>query len=108
MQITTLQKSILTGVFMMKRLIVIGLSVIMLVGCGNKSMLSEDLHPASKVAQVQSLTYGTLVGLRAVQIQGDNEDSSNVISAIGGAILGGFLGNTVAAGNDRRRFKCCR
>lgn len=52
-----------------------------------------------KQKQVQSVTYGTVVNARPVQIQGG--DDNNVMGAIGGAVLGGFLGNTVGGGTGR-------
>ncbi|WP_406704331.1 outer membrane lipoprotein SlyB [Sodalis sp.] len=84
---------------MMKRLIVVALAGMTLAGCANNSTLSGDVYSASEAKQVQSVTYGTLVGVRAVQIQGGED--SNVIGAIGGAVLGGFLGNTVGGGSGR-------
>ncbi|MGL9773464.1 MAG: glycine zipper 2TM domain-containing protein [Sodalis sp. (in: enterobacteria)] len=84
---------------MMKRLIVAALASMTVAGCANNSTLSGDVHPASEAKQVQSVTYGTLVGVRPVQIQGG--ENSNVIGAIGGAVLGGFLGNTVGGGSGR-------
>lgn len=84
---------------MMKRLIVVTLAGMTLAGCANNSTLSGDVYSASEAKQVQSVTYGTLVGVRPVQIQGGED--SNVIGAIGGAVLGGFLGNTVGGGSGR-------
>ncbi|CAJ0993256.1 Outer membrane lipoprotein SlyB [Sodalis praecaptivus] len=84
---------------MMKRLIVVALAGMTLAGCTNSSTLSGDVYSASEAKQVQSVTYGTLVGVRPVQIQGGED--SNVIGAIGGAVLGGFLGNTVGGGSGR-------
>lgn len=84
---------------MMKRLIVVALAGMTLAGCANNSTLSGDVYSASEAKQVQSVTYGTLVGVRSVQIQGGED--SNVIGAIGGAVLGGFLGNTVGGGSGR-------
>lgn len=83
----------------MKRLIVVALAGMTLAGCANNSTLSGDVYSASEAKQVQSVTYGTLVGVRPVQIQGGED--SNVIGAIGGAVLGGFLGNTVGGGSGR-------
>ncbi|OIV46640.1 hypothetical protein BK025_10045 [Sodalis sp. TME1] len=84
---------------MMKRLIVVALAGMTLAGCANNSTLSGDVYSASEAKQVQSVTYGTLVGVRPVQIHGGED--SNVIGAIGGAVLGGFLGNTVGGGSGR-------
>ncbi|MFT4464759.1 MAG: outer membrane lipoprotein SlyB [Sodalis sp. (in: enterobacteria)] len=84
---------------MMKRLIVVALAGMTLAGCANNSTLSGDVYSASETKQVQRVTYGTLVGVRPVQIQGGED--SNVIGAIGGAVLGGFLGNTIGGGSGR-------
>ena len=82
---------------------VLGVSLIglTLAGCVNDSSLSGDVYSASEAKQVQSVTYGTVVNARPVQIQGG--DDNNVMGAIGGAVLGGFLGNTVGGGTGRSR-----
>ncbi|MBD8161750.1 outer membrane lipoprotein SlyB [Erwinia persicina] len=84
---------------MIKRLLVVALAGITLAGCVNDNTLSGDVYSASEAKQIQTVTYGTLVSVRPVQIQGG--DDSNVIGAIGGAVLGGFLGNTVGGGAGR-------
>ncbi len=84
---------------MMKRLVVVALAGMTLAGCVNDNTLSGDVYSASEAKQVQRVTYGTLVSVRPVQIQGG--DDSNIIGAIGGAVLGGFLGNTVGGGTGR-------
>ncbi|MBJ7221005.1 MULTISPECIES: glycine zipper 2TM domain-containing protein [unclassified Brenneria] len=84
---------------MMKRLFVVTLAGITLAGCANTSTLSGDVYSASEAKQVQSVTYGTIVSTRPVQIQAGED--SNVIGALGGAVLGGFLGNTVGGGTGR-------
>ncbi|WP_410015029.1 outer membrane lipoprotein SlyB [Sodalis sp. C49] len=84
---------------MMKRLLVVTLAGLTLAGCASNNSLSGDVYSANEAKQVQSVTYGTLVGVRPVQIQGGED--SNVIGAIGGAVLGGFLGNTLGGGTGR-------
>lgn len=83
----------------MKNLIVVALVCIAQVGCANKSTLSGDVYPFSEAKQVQNVTYGTLVGVRSIQIQG-GEDLS-MIGALGGVVLGGLLGNTIGSGRGR-------
>src|SRR5438094_92183 len=78
---------------MIKRVLVVSMVGLSLVGCVNNDTLSGDVYTASEAKQVQNVSYGTIVNVRPVQIQGG--DDSNVIGAIGGAVLGGFLGNTV-------------
>ncbi|WP_042958916.1 outer membrane lipoprotein SlyB [Erwinia tasmaniensis] len=84
---------------MMKRLLIVALTGVTLAGCVNDNSLSGDVYSASEAKQIQRVTYGTLVSVRPVQIQGD--DNTNVIGAIGGAVLGGFLGNTIGGGAGR-------
>lgn len=84
---------------MFKRIAIVALTGVTLAGCANNSTLSGDVYSASEARQVQSVTYGTLVSVRPVQIQGGDEN--NVIGAIGGAVLGGFLGNTIGGGSGR-------
>ncbi|MBK0000655.1 outer membrane lipoprotein SlyB [Erwinia sp. S38] len=84
---------------MMKRLLAVTLVGMTLAGCANNDTLSGDVYSASEAKQVQSVSYGTLVSVRPIQIQGGEEN--NVIGAIGGAVLGGFLGNTVGGGTGR-------
>lgn len=55
----------------------------------------QDVYTASEAKQVQNVSYGTIVNVRPVQIQGG--DDSNVIGAIGGAVLGGFWGILLVA-----------
>lgn len=83
----------------MKRLLVVALAGLTLAGCASNNGLSGDVYTSSEAKQVQNVSYGTLVGVRPVQIQGG--DDSNVIGALGGAVLGGFLGNTVGGGTGR-------
>lgn len=84
---------------MMKRLLVITLAGMTLAGCANTSSLSGDVYSASEAKQVRTVTYGTIVSLRPVQIQAGDENGA--IGAIGGAVLGGFLGNTIGGGTGR-------
>ncbi|SFN46050.1 outer membrane lipoprotein SlyB [Izhakiella capsodis] len=84
---------------MIKRLFIVALAGITLAGCVSNDTLSGDTYSASEAKQVQSVSYGTVVHVRPVNIQGG--DDGNVIGAIGGAVLGGFLGNTIGGGAGR-------
>ncbi len=84
---------------MFKRLFIVILTGMTLAGCVNDS-LSGDTYRASEAKQVQSISYGTVVHVRPIKIQGD--DDNNVIGAIGGAVLGGFVGNTIGGGSGRK------
>lgn len=52
----------------------VGLS---LVGCVNNDTLSGDVYTASEAKQIQNVSYGTIVNVRPVKIQGG--DDANVI-----------------------------
>lgn len=80
---------------MIKRVLVVSMVGLSLVGCVNNDTLSGDVYTASEAKQVQNVSYGTIVNVRPVQIQGG--DDSNVIGAIGGAVLGGFWGILLVA-----------
>lgn len=84
---------------MILRVLAVSMIGLSLAGCVSSSGLSGDVYSASEAKQVQSVTYGTIVHTRAVQIQ--SGDDSNAIGAIGGAVLGGFLGNTIGGGTGR-------
>lgn len=84
---------------MIKRIATLAVAASLLAGCVNDNSLSGDVYSASEAKQVQSVTYGTLVSVRPVKIQGG--DSSSPLGAIGGAIIGGFLGNTLGGGAGR-------
>ncbi|WAT02746.1 glycine zipper 2TM domain-containing protein [Rouxiella chamberiensis] len=84
---------------MIKRIFIVALVGSTLAGCVSDNTLSGNVYSASQAKQIQNVTYGTLVSVRPVQIQGGDEN--NVIGAIGGAVLGGFLGNTLGGGAGR-------
>ena len=89
---------------MILRVLAVSMIGFTLAGCVSSSGLSGDVYSASEAKQVQSVTYGTIVHTRAVQIQGG--DDSNAIGAIGGgtgrslataagAVAGGVAGQGV-------------
>lgn len=84
---------------MIKHFFLFSLIGITLTACTNTDSLSGDVYTSSEAKQVQSVTYGILLTVRPVKIQTDNQD--NIIGAIGGAVLGGFLGNTIGGGTGR-------
>lgn len=84
---------------MMLRVIAVSMIGLSLAGCVSSSGLSGDVYTASEAKQIQNVSYGTIVHVRPVQIQGGND--SNVVGAIGGAVLGGFLGSTIGGGTGR-------
>ncbi|CNJ20986.1 glycine zipper 2TM domain-containing protein [Yersinia mollaretii] len=85
---------------MIKPFIVAAITVATLSGCANNNTLSGDTFSSSQAGQAQSVTYGTLVSVRPITIQGG--DGNNIAGAVGGAVVGGFLGNTIGGGTGRR------
>lgn len=62
---------------MILRVLAVSMIGFTLAGCVSSSGLSGDVYSASEAKQVQSVTYGTIVHTRAVQIQ--SGDDSNAI-----------------------------
>lgn len=84
---------------MTKTIVVIAIAVVALSGCSANNTSSGDTFTAAQARQVQTVTYGTLVSVRPVTIQGG--DGNNAAGAIGGAVIGGFIGNTIGGGRGR-------
>ncbi|MGL4859587.1 MAG: glycine zipper 2TM domain-containing protein [Enterobacteriaceae bacterium] len=80
----------------MKKFITATLVSLTLVGCANTDIFSGDVYTADQARQVQTVTYGTLLSSRPVKIQAGEEH--NIIGTVGGAVLGGLLGNTIGGG----------
>ncbi len=83
----------------MKRLIVMAFAGMALVGCANTDPYSGDVYSSDQAKEVQSVTYGTLISARPVKIQAGENNS--VIGSLGGAVLGGIVGNTVGGGTGK-------
>jgi len=94
-----------------------------LAGCANKSA-SSSVYTFGQAQQEQIVRTGTVVSVRAVTIQDDKSSgagmlaggalggvagnavgggSGRAIATVGGAILGGLLGNTVENQVNRRQ-----
>ena len=71
----------------MKRLLLpaVALSILTLAGCANTSGYSGDVYRGNQAKTGQSVTYGTIVAVRPVQIQADSR-------------AGGLLGSGAVAG----------
>jgi len=98
-------------------------SMAILAGCANKSA-SSSVYTFGQAQQEQIVRTGTVVAVRAVTIQDDKSSgagmlaggalggvagnavgggSGRAIATVGGAILGGLLGNTVENQVNRRQ-----
>lgn len=87
----------------MKRLLlpVAALCILTLAGCANTSGYSGDVYRGSQAKTGQSVSYGTIVAVRPVQIQADSR-AGGLLGSGGGAIIGGLLGNQVGGGSGRQ------
>ena len=81
---------------MLKQVLIGVVAVTSLAGCVNTSTLSGDTYSAGQAKQVQTVTYGTVLNVRPVNIQAGGDE--NILGAIGGSVLGGLLGNTIGGG----------
>ena len=64
-----------------------------LTGCANTDVFSGDVYSADQAKEARSISYGTIVSVRPVKIQADN---NGVIGSVGGGALGGIAGGTMA------------
>ncbi|MCB8887638.1 glycine zipper 2TM domain-containing protein [Vreelandella malpeensis] len=86
----------------MKRLLPIAaLSLLTLAGCANTSTYSGDVYRGNQAQTGQSVSYGTIVAVRPVQIQADSR-AGGLLGTGGGAVIGGLLGSQVGGGTGRQ------
>lgn len=67
-------------------------------GCANTDIFSGDVYSAGQAKEARSISYGTLVSVRPVKIQADNQ---GVIGTVGGGVLGGVAGNAIGGGRGQ-------
>ena len=69
-----------------------------LVGCANTYIYSGSVYSSSQAKEARSISYGTIVSVRDVKIQADNQ---GVLGTLGGGALGGVAGSTIGGGSGR-------
>ncbi|MFC0266984.1 glycine zipper 2TM domain-containing protein [Kushneria aurantia] len=85
----------------MKRyLAVAALGVLTLGGCANSDLYSGNTYTGSQAKTARNVTYATVTSVRPVTIQAGNENDTG-LGGIGGAVLGGLLGNQLGGGSGR-------
>ena len=67
-------------------------------GCANTDVFSGDVYTASQAKEARSITDGTIVSVRSVKIQAENQ---GIIGGIGGGALGGIAGNAIGGGRGQ-------
>lgn len=87
----------------MKKIVTLTILAAILSGCSNSDIYSGDVYTADQAKQVQQVSYGTVVSVRAVKIQAnsDGKNNGNLAGTVGGAVIGGVLGNTIGDGSGR-------
>ncbi|RKQ96326.1 outer membrane lipoprotein SlyB [Kushneria sinocarnis] len=85
----------------MKRYLAVALlGMLTLGGCANSDIYSGNTYTGNQAKTARNVTYGTVTGVRPVTIQAGNQNDTG-LGGIGGAILGGLLGNQVGGGSGR-------
>ena len=80
-----------------KRSLVVMAAAMTLVLSGCASSLSGDSYSRSEARQAQTVQIGTVVGTRAVQIEG----TKTGIGAVTGGALGGVAANSIGGGRGK-------
>ncbi|MGL4601264.1 MAG: glycine zipper 2TM domain-containing protein [Plesiomonas sp.] len=76
------------------------LGVCVLSGCANTDMYSGDVFSGQDTRMVQNISYGTVVSVRPVRIQGGQQQGPS-LGGIGGAVIGGLIGSEIGGGVGR-------
>ncbi|MXP67418.1 hypothetical protein [Pantoea sp. Aalb] len=84
---------------MINRFLILIFLSLMLSSCANNDNTSGDVYSARETKKIQNVSYGTLISIRPIKIQDKN--NNEIIGTISGAIVGGFLGNTIGGGTGR-------
>lgn len=69
-----------------------------LVGCANTDIYSGSVYRGDQAKEARAISYGTIVSVREVQIQADNQ---GVIGSVGGSVLGGIAGSAIGGGRGQ-------
>ncbi|AGV12053.1 TPA: glycine zipper 2TM domain-containing protein [Haemophilus influenzae] len=81
-----------------KTLVLAILTIFSVAGCTNTDIFSGDVYSASQAKEARSITYGTIVSVRPVKIQADNQ---GVVGTLGGGALGGIAGSAIGGGRGQ-------
>lgn len=71
---------------------------IVVTGCTNTDIFSGSVYRADQAKEARSISYGTIVSVRDVKIQADNQ---GVIGTVGGGVLGGVAGSAIGGGRGQ-------
>ncbi|OBX11140.1 glycine zipper 2TM domain-containing protein [Gallibacterium genomosp. 3] len=76
------------------------LASVTLVGCSNSDLYSGSVYSGGQAKEARAVTYGRIVSVRPVTIQGESH-SQGAIGTVGGGVLGGVLGSTIGGGSGK-------
>ena len=68
-----------------------------LTGCANTDVFSGDVYSADQAKEARSISYGTIVSVRPVKIQADNNGVIGSVGGIAGSTIGGGTGQAIAS-----------
>ncbi|OBX06109.1 membrane protein [Gallibacterium salpingitidis] len=76
------------------------LASVTLVGCSNSDLYSGSVYSGGQAKEARAVSYGRIVSVRPVTIQGEST-SNGAIGTLGGGALGGVLGSTIGGGRGQ-------
>lgn len=74
------------------------LASLTLAGCANTDVYSGSVYRSGQAKEARAISYGTIVSVRDVKIQADNQ---GVLGTVGGGAIGGIAGSTVGGGTGQ-------
>lgn len=74
------------------------LAAFIVTGCANTDIFSGDVYSADQAKEARSVSYGTILSVRPVKIQADNQ---GIIGTVGGGALGGIAGSAIGGGRGQ-------
>ena len=69
-----------------------------LVGCANTDIYSGNVYRGDQAKEARSISYGTIVSVREVKIQANNQ---GMLGSVGGGVIGGIAGSAVGDGRGQ-------
>ncbi len=74
------------------------LSGLLLAGCANTDVYGGNVYRGDQAKEARSISYGTILSVREVKIQADNQ---GVLGTVGGGVVGGIAGSTIGGGSGQ-------
>lgn len=71
---------------------------VVLSGCANSDIYGGNVYRGDQAKEARSISYGTIVSIRDVKIQADNQ---GVLGSLGGGAIGGIAGSGIGGGTGQ-------